>query len=493
MEKKITLFFIILITAFCYPQNRNGVHFVRKNANSPEAKADLEAMNVAFKKMREMGCEKGLSWYYQGAIHNIPPAINGKNNLCAEYQTMKDKLWAWGDCTHDNSESADLHFLLWHRMYIWHLEKIVRELSGKKDFALPYWNYGSPDNKDNFMAEPMREKQTSLYAPARYSILNNGKPLLSGQVKEIHRSITELKTNPSFTGSAGFSQKIEEAPHGFMHVLIGGGYASPPESYYNEIFQEDNFRGLMGKVPSAGFDPVFWLHHSMIDRIWESWDASIYGQRPTLQELEANKWPYEFITPSGGHVVYTMKEVYDIVFNPDYEYDSLLYGSKTPVLAGNETQGKNLKNVISFQDSKEKVIWEKNIGKPIESAGFKHKVTSNFAKNTNKVFKNTANSKILLNLDLVVYKEPQDFYTVYLRYPGKEDEYVGTITFFGLSHDHGTGENHELAETGVKLKFSYYISDDLSRSGNDFEIIIKKTGEDNAKVTLEKIGISQIN
>ncbi|MCP2027889.1 hypothetical protein L1276_003049 [Flavobacterium sp. HSC-32F16] len=493
MEKKITLFFIILITAFCYPQNKNGVQFVRKNANSPEAKADLEAMNTAFKKMREMGCEKGLSWYYQGAIHNIPPVINGKNNLCPEYQTMKDKLWAWSDCTHDRSVNASLNFLLWHRMYIWYLEKIVRELSGKKDFALPYWNYGSIEKTDNFMAEPIRDKSGSLYIASRYSILNNGQSILPGQVNQIQLSLNELKTNPSFTGNAGFSENLEQAPHGFMHNLIGGGYAKPSESYYNEIYQKQNFSGLMANVPSAGFDPVFWLHHSMIDRIWESWDVSIYGQRPTLEQLKANPWPYEFIAPNGDHITYTMEEVYNIVFNLDYKYDTLLYGSKAPVLAGKGPKGESAKKAVSFQDSKEKVIWEQKIGKPIEGTGFTHKVASNFAQNTNKIFKSAVNAKIVLNLDVVVYKEPKDYYTVYLRYPGKEDEYVGTMTFFGVTHEHGTGENHELAETGVKLNFSYYISDDLSKSDVNFDIIIKKTGQGDAKVTLEKISVAQIN
>lgn len=490
--KKITILsFIILITlsGYGYGQNEGNVKFVRHNVNTVEGQADLQAMNIAFKKMRAMGCENGLGWYYQGAIHNIPDIINGKNQLCAQYQFSKDKLWAWGDCTHKkNSEAANLNFLLWHRMYIWYLEKIVRELSGKKDFALPYWNYGSTSTIDNIMAKEIRDKSGSLYTAARYTVLNNGKPIPANDLTQIQLSLNELKTNPSFTGLAGFSKNLENAPHGFMHDLIGGEYADPSETYYNEIYQE-KMSGLMANVPSAGFDPVFWLHHSMIDRIWESWDVSIYGQRPTLEQLKANPWPYEFIAPDGKRVTYTMEEVYKIVFDLDYKYDNLLYGSKTPVLAGNES----VKKKVSFQDSKEKVIWEQKIGKTIENTGFIHKVTSNFAKSTNKVFKSEANSRIILNLEVVVYKEPKDFYTVYLRYPGKKDQYVGTMTFFGVAHDHGMGGNHTMAETGVKLNYAYYISDNLVNTDNNFEIIIKKTGGGDAKVTVEKISISQAN
>lgn len=488
--KKITiLFLIIFTTGLFYGQSKNNVTFVRHNVNTAEGQADLQAMNVAFKKMRAMGCENGLAWYYQGAIHNIPTQINGTNVLCPKYQNSSDKLWAWADCTHNGTQNANLNFLLWHRLYTWYLEKIVRELSGKKDFALPYWNYGSTEVADNTMAKETRDKSSSLYEAARYSILNDGKPMLPGQVQSIQLALNELRTNPSFAGAYGFSKKLEGAPHGFMHNLIGGGYASPPESYYNQIYQSQ-MSGLMANVNSAGFDPIFWLHHSMVDRIWESWDASIYGKRPSLEELKANPWPYEFIAPNGDRVTYTMEEVYNIVFNLDYKYDNLLYGSKTPVLAANDLKSKI---EIPLQDLKEKVIWEQKIGKTLDNTAFAHKVTTKLAQSTNKAFTSEQNSLIVLNLDVVVYKEPQDYYTVYLHYPGKKDQYVGVMTFFGVAHDHGIEDNHDKAENGIKLNFSYYISDDLSKSANDFEIIIKKTGGGDAKVTLEKISVSKVN
>ena len=176
--KKITILICIILTmGMSYGQNRNNAKYIRWNVNTPQGLANLEAMNVAFKKMREAGCEKGISWYYQGAIHSVPKEITGPNKLCPQYQTINDKLWAWADCTHNGTPNAKLHFLLWHRFYIWHLEKIIRDLSGKADFALPYWNYGSKAVSQNVMAEPLRVQSGSLYTAARYSILNNGKPI----------------------------------------------------------------------------------------------------------------------------------------------------------------------------------------------------------------------------------------------------------------------------------------------------------------------------
>jgi hypothetical protein len=39
-------------------------------------------------------------------------------------------------CRHDS-----WLILPWHRAYLWYFEEICRELTGRKDFALPYWNW----------------------------------------------------------------------------------------------------------------------------------------------------------------------------------------------------------------------------------------------------------------------------------------------------------------------------------------------------------------
>ncbi|WBX74895.1 tyrosinase family protein [Tenacibaculum ovolyticum] len=500
MKNIILLLSIFLVTSLCYSQNENNAKYVRLNASTPEAQADLEAMNVAFKKMREMDCENGLAWYYQGAIHNIPSEIKGKNNLCSQYQTSKDKLFAWGDCTHKSGISAKLHFLLWHRMYIWHFEKIIRELSGKKDFALPYWNYGSNILDENIMPQKIRDPKGYLYEAARYSVLNNGEPIPPTNLKNIKRTLREIINSPIFLRERtnedgekeyfGFSPELEKSPHGYMHDLIGGEYANPKETFYNQIYQKKDFPGLMANVPSAGFDSVFWLHHSMIDRIWESWEVNHLEQRPTLAQLEASPWEYNFIEPNGKEITYTIKEMYDIVFNLGYRYNNLLYTSESPVLASiKPSVNKN----VSFQDSTHKIIWKQKIGKTIGSNAFKHKVTKKISKRVTKNFKSEKKSFIFLSLNVVVYKEPSDYYTVHLRYPNQKDEYLGTMTFFGVAHDHGTGENHTIGENGVKLNFSYYISDDLKDSNKNFEIIIKKNGIGEAKVTLENISMIKFN
>jgi len=152
------------------------------------------------------------------------------------------------------------------------------------------------------------------------------------------------------------------------------------------------------------------------------------------------------------------------------------------------------------QEPKEILIWEQKIDKTIGDQFFVHKITPKNAKQTNKLLKSfnksiqsAERSELVLNLDIVVYKEPKDYYKVYLRYPNKEDEYVGMMTFFGVNHEHGNGNHdHPLGEKGAKLNFSYFITDDLINSNEPFEVIIKKSGVGKAKVTIEKISVTKL-
>ena len=62
----------------------------------------------------------------------------------------------------------------------------------------------------------------------------------------------------------GFSDFLEfsellESFHNSVHVWVGGH---------------------MGEVPLAAYDPIFWAHHTTIDRIWRRWQLKHKGSQP---------------------------------------------------------------------------------------------------------------------------------------------------------------------------------------------------------------------
>ena len=291
--KKITLIILVAFTVLtgCKKENTQETpdaksesikRYVRKNAQSPEAAKDLEAFAKAIAIMKQKGCDDPTSWYYQGAIHWIPDEISGQNKLCSDYQNYSQLKEGWDNCTHTEEGTEEIHFLVWHRMYIYHLEKIIRKTSGYEDFALPYWAYTNTQDSLNarVMPAPFRDPNLSLYQSARLDSLQNGFPISGKTTRRL--SLTKLNEYNTY---ALYNQNIDKAPHGAMHNYIGFGNDTLNKQKYNEVWQQNTY-GMMSEVATAAFDPIFWMHHSNIDRIWQQWTT---GSRYCLKNFK--KYP----------------------------------------------------------------------------------------------------------------------------------------------------------------------------------------------------------
>jgi tyrosinase len=171
----------------------------------------------------------------------------------------------WNACQH-----GSWYFLPWHRMYLHFYEMILKEIidaaSGPSDWALPFWNYDA--NVPATLALPPAFLQpttpqggdNALYVTARSASILQGNGVPADDV-ELTGWPDGFASNdfvtPSFggpvTGWSHFGNAngyLEVEPHGMVHVDVGG---------------------WMGRFETAGQDPIFWLHHANIDRLWEVW------------------------------------------------------------------------------------------------------------------------------------------------------------------------------------------------------------------------------
>jgi len=325
--KKILL--LLAITLFGCQPTPEDTKRIRYNAHSPEAIPHLEAMDKAFGIMKTLDCGNPVSWYYQGAIHWIPDSIPN-NQLCSLYTTSETDLQlAWDNCTHSDAGAEEVHFLAWHRMYTYHLEDIIRELSGMDDFALPYWGYTNDNIEDKIMPEIFRDSTSNLFESARWTSLNKGEPIN----EETMGTALDLTTLMQYTDYQLFNQNTDAAPHGAMHNYIGNGSKLKSGKYDNKITQTTTRTGLMGDVPTAGFDPIFWMHHSNIDRIYQQWTNSKNGTLITEQMLDNPAWGYIFWNGDGTKVEYTMGELREVLYSLDYDYDDTKVYEKPDVVS----------------------------------------------------------------------------------------------------------------------------------------------------------------
>ncbi|HEY8583914.1 MAG TPA: tyrosinase family protein, partial [Capillimicrobium sp.] len=224
-----------------------------------------------------------------------------------------DQFVAWHDEAFDGNPSAheSAAFLPWHRQFLAMLEGALQTASGKP-IALPYWDWsspastaavfsddllgptGDPDQGYAVTSGPFRKGEWRLWArddgdPSPFLPPSQAEPLTDegrwieraigqtgyGRLPSTDDVVAALAVAPydakpynrRVPGERSFRSTLEgggtsRPSHNTVHVWVGGEWGDDGESM-----------GTMALGTSPN-DPVFWLHHANIDRVWSSWSAS---------------------------------------------------------------------------------------------------------------------------------------------------------------------------------------------------------------------------
>lgn len=267
----------------------------------------------------------------------------------------------WVQCAHDN-----WFFLPWHRAFLLEFESVCRGhivgLDGPPDWGLPYWNYSDYAKEPRAAGLPLPLRgpivphdvtipgldpvaggtPNPLYDPTRHYQGDAGRPTepnpaffadASDALARHHFATKQDKTRASFGGGylddeanfhAGSQEdaeggQVDRQPHGSVHTTVDGN---------------------MSSFPTAGLDPIFWMHHANIDRLWETYANEDYSPTsphgypfpqgsPTGDEK--TKWEtrsFTFLRPDGSDVTWTAPQVLSIS-TLGYSYDR----TTAPVMA----------------------------------------------------------------------------------------------------------------------------------------------------------------
>jgi hypothetical protein len=157
-------------------------------------------------------------------------------------------------------EGTQIHFswqfFAWHRAYLYFHERILGKLIGDVDFRLPYWDwetashrripsaYTSPNNATNPLWNSTRAMSPTDELPEED---------VGDDVMEAALTAADFS---EFGGTSTDNGIPEGTPHGSVHVDVGGCC------------------GDMGSFDTAARDPVFYIHHSNVDKMWSDWNKA---------------------------------------------------------------------------------------------------------------------------------------------------------------------------------------------------------------------------
>ncbi|KAL5576785.1 hypothetical protein UlMin_018484 [Ulmus minor] len=182
-------------------------------------------------------------------------------------------------------------FFPFHRYYLYFFEKILGKLLNDPTFAMPFWNWDSPDGMQmpGIYTDPTSPLYDALrdannLPPTIINLVNisssdtTSDEQISANLAIMYRQmVSNSRSALLFFGSeyrAGDAANpgpgsIENIPHGPVHVWCGDKTQSNWED--------------MGNFYSAGRDPIFYAHHSNVDRMWSIW-KTLGGRRRDLAD-----------------------------------------------------------------------------------------------------------------------------------------------------------------------------------------------------------------
>lgn len=141
-------------------------------------------------------------------------------------------------------------FLPWHRLYLRKLEQEMEAIDAR--CIIPYWRWSVNRAVPGWMAgfrPTVRVPNFGLVTVRR----TPAQPALLPTAAQVN----VVLNTPTFTQ---FTSELEGL-HNTVHGWVGG---------------------TMNNIQVSPADPIFWMHHAEVDRLWSVWQTRRPNQNPTL-------------------------------------------------------------------------------------------------------------------------------------------------------------------------------------------------------------------
>ncbi|MBA3324674.1 MAG: tyrosinase family protein [Rhodobacteraceae bacterium] len=245
---------------------------VRKNVNDLTASEVLSLRRGVEVMMARNGARRSSadfrrSWQFWSNVHGHfgpdcdgPVSGAGMTGVATWRAQNSQEKAVWCSCQHGSDA-----FLTWHRPLVDQFEQVLQQASGDPSLMLPFWDYATAAllpqifRDATYVDAAGATKRNPLRVEARRAALNTGAAGIAANTASAANAMTA-------TSFSQFRTRFEQTPHNAVHCTIGvAGCGS----------------GLMGAFATAASDPIFWLHHANIDRLYECWLNAGEDRLPT--------------------------------------------------------------------------------------------------------------------------------------------------------------------------------------------------------------------
>jgi Common central domain of tyrosinase/Polyphenol oxidase middle domain len=265
--------------------------------------AQIAALRAGIQVMMNRPTTVTTSYNFQASMHGTELPM-----------TTTEEMTSWDQCQHNS-----FYFFSWHRMYIYFFDRILRAAAasaGYQNVVLPYWNWQDPAQYG--LPAPFWQPADSsnpLYIapPNRPAALDAGTAFLDAATVDSSAAFADVSFETGGLSGNGFGGQADSAPAQFGSA--NGDLEMQPHDMVHSALG-----GYMAVVDTSAFDPIFYLHHAQIDRLWNRWIQQGGGRADPTDAAWLNT-PFTFYDDAGNPVYLTGAQIVDTVGQLNYRYD----------------------------------------------------------------------------------------------------------------------------------------------------------------------------
>jgi tyrosinase len=238
---------------------------------------------------------------------------------------------------------------------------------------------------------------------------------------------------------------LEQVPHGSMHVAVGPWMGN--------------------SFTTAALDPIFWLHHGNIDRLWSVW----LGRNPTTHlNPPDDQWKtppapgFEFHDANGNVVSLTPQQVVDSTASPlNYQYED----QSDPLAGTPDARVPRRAPVLGLQaEPMSEMVGATE--RPFALAGQSTTAQVRVSRPSGPALLGMQSpdelpDRVYLNIENITGVHPKTSYAVYVNLPSganpeqHQELFAGLLPMFGVTEASRTQGDH----SGSGLHYSLDITD----------------------------------
>jgi tyrosinase len=220
--------------------------------------SDLDNLRRAYSQMMAINDERGYN--YLAGIHGLPLPVS---------------------CWHGQRRRAGVLlrlFLPWHRAYLYVFEQAARDIV--PDCFIPWWAWW------DWRSDASRSEGIPR-AFAEDTVGGQPNPLAKARISTTTAN-RDTRREPDPPSELPTQEDIDRV----LNLSDFGDFSDGLEEIHNGV--HGWVSGDMGNILYAAYDPIFWSHHSMIDRIWWLWQLRHGIRNIPAEFLDEALPPFDF-------------------------------------------------------------------------------------------------------------------------------------------------------------------------------------------------------